>query len=193
VRRYSSDDTPAPYNEKEFAVPAYWARPPQILSAAKGMHRFVWDLRYPAPGAVQRDFPISAVYRDTPIEPLGVLALPGAYVVKLTANGKTFSQPLTLHMDPRATITPPGLLRQFALATKIVDMMNGSFSAISSLKTASPQSPAPSPYEDLVALNNDLATAYDVVEGADRAPTIQAAEAVAALQRRLDAVLKPKR
>jgi len=88
-----------------------------------------------------------------------VLAVPGAYVVKLTANGKTFSQPLTLKMDPRATITPLGLSRQFALATKLADMMNGSFGAISRLRTSNaspnptsspsaspdprPQSPAP--------------------------------------------------
>ena len=207
VRRYASDDTPPPYNEKDFAVPAYWARPTQVLSAAKGHHRFVWDLRYPTPGAVQRDFPISAVYRDTPIEPLGVLAVPGAYVVKLTANGKTFSQPLTLKMDPRATITPLGLSRQFALATKLADMMNGSFAAISRLRTSNassspnptsspsaspdPRPPIPSPYEDLVALNNDLATAYDIVEGSDRAPTIQATRAVLELQSRLNRLLKP--
>jgi hypothetical protein len=40
-----------------------------------------------------------------------------------------------------------------------------------------------------VSLNNDLATAYDVVEGADRAPTVQATKAVAALQQRLRKLL----
>jgi hypothetical protein len=43
---------------------------------------------------------------------------------------------------------------------------------------------------ELIALNNDLATAYDVVEGADRAPTTQATKAVAHLQQRLEALLK---
>jgi hypothetical protein len=37
----------------------------------------------------------------------------------------------------------------------------------------------------LTSLNNDLATAYDVVEGADRAPTPQAFKAVAMLEQRL--------
>ena len=191
VRRYSSDDAPVPLDEKAINVPMYWTRPPQILSAAKGMHRFVWDLRYPAPGAVQRDFPISAIRGDTPLEPLGVLALPGAYVVKLTAGGRTYMKPLTLKMDPRASITPLGLTRQFALATKIAGMMNRTFASIaSSARSESPQSPAPSSQSDLIALNNDLATAYDVVEGADRAPTTQAATAVAHLEQRLNALLK---
>ena len=190
VRRYSSDDPPETIDEKSVNVPMYWARPPQVLPAANGMHRFIWDLRYPRPGAVQRDFPISAVPGATPMEPLGVLALPGAYLVRLTAGGRQSTQPLTLKMDPRATVTPLGLTRQFTLATKIADMMNRSFAAISAASTASPQPSALSPQDDLIALNNDLATAYDVVEGADRAPTSQAAAAVAHLEQRLKALLK---
>jgi hypothetical protein len=148
------------------------------------MHRFVWDLRYPTPGAVQYDYPISAIYHDTPREPLGVIARPGAYTVKLSVGGQSFTQPLTLKMDPRASVTTLGLAQQFALATRIADMMNRSFAAIHS-----PQPPPPSLQSDLETLNNDLATAYDVVEGADRAPTVQAVRAVATLERRLAKLL----
>jgi photosystem II stability/assembly factor-like uncharacterized protein len=191
VRHYASGDTPAPPDEKAINVPTYWARPPQTLSATKGMHRFVWDLRYPAPGAVQRDFPISAIPGDTPLEPLGVLALPGRYIVKLTGGGRTLTQPLTLKMDPRASITPLALSRQFTLATKIAGMMNRTFASITTAaSSASPQSPVPGSHSDLMALNNDLATAYDVVEGADRAPTSQAVAAVTHLEQRLNTLLK---
>ena len=190
VRRYSSSDTPAAVDERSINVPIYWARPPQTLSAARGMHRFVWDLRYPAPGAAQRDFPISAIPGDTPMEPLGVLAVPGVYSVTLTANGRRYTQPLTLKMDPRAAITALGLAQQFALATKIAAMMNRTFAAISASPSASPQPSAQTLKKDLIALNADLATAYDVVEGADRAPTPQASAAVARLEQRLNALLK---
>jgi len=210
VRRYSSDDTdegtglganagrdPSPSN---YNVPMYWARPPRVLPATQGHHRFVWDLRYPAPGAVERDFPISAIYKDTPLEPLGVFAVPGAYTVKLTVNGTTYTQPLTLKMDPRARITPFGLTQQFRLATRIADMMNRSYAAITKplarqsaegATAASPQPPASSLLSDLKTLNADFATAYDVVESADRAPTAQAVKAVAVLEQRLKKLLLP--
>jgi hypothetical protein len=187
VRRYSSADPPEQIDEKELNVPAYWARPPQMLRTTKGMHRFVWDLRYPAPGAVQRDLPISAVYRDTPREPLGVLAVPGVYTVKLSVDGHTFTRQLTLKMDPRATITPLGLSRQYALASRIADMMSRTYAAV---KNPGRERPDSSLQSKLTALNNDLATAYEVVEGADRAPTAQALRTVNELERRLAALLK---
>jgi hypothetical protein len=201
VRRYSSDDKPQPLDEKAFNVPMHWARAPRALSAAAGMHRFLWDLRYPPPNAVQRDFPISAVEGDTPLEPLGVLALPGAYTVTLSAGGRTYTQPLMLKMDPRATITPLGLTQQFTLATKIAGMMNRTFDAISaprnSANRANPENlenhenlEHPENHDSLITLNTDLATAYDVVEGGDRAPTTQAVKAAAHLEQRLRALLK---
>ncbi len=175
IRRYASNDTPAPIDEKELAVPMYWVRQPRVLPATKGLHRWVWDLHYPAPDAFEHDYPISAIYRDTPRGPEGVLAVPGAYTVKLTVGGRTFTQPLTLKMDPRATITPLGLQQQFTLGTKIVDLMHRSFEA------------------KLTDLNNDLATALDVVQGADRAPTTQATKAVADLERRLNSELAKRK
>lgn len=168
VRRYSSEDRPEPVNEQEITVPIYWVRPPRALPRTKGLHRFVWDLRYPAPDAFQHDYPISAIYHDTPREPQGVLAVPGAYTVKLTVGGRTLTQPLTLKMDPRASISPIGLQQQFRLGTKIAQLMQRTFEA------------------KLTDLNNDLATTLDVVQGADRAPTAQAVKAVVDLERKVN-------
>ncbi len=72
VRRYSSNDQP-PQPEKDLNVPTYWIRPPQTLSNEAGMHRFVWDLRYAPPKSLQHEYPISAIYRNTPEEPRGAL------------------------------------------------------------------------------------------------------------------------
>jgi photosystem II stability/assembly factor-like uncharacterized protein len=175
VRRYASDDAPAPVNEKDLPVPMYWVRPARVLSATAGHHRWVWDLHYPAPNAFEHEYPISAIYRDTPRGPEGVLAPPGTYTVTLTIGGRSVSQSLTLRMDPRATITPLGCQQQFALGSKIIDLMNRSYAA------------------KLTQLNGDLATALDVVQGADRAPTAQAVRAVADLERRLKAELAKAR
>ena len=94
VRRYSSADKPE-LQENDLAYPTYWIRPPQIPPAAAGMHRFVWDLRYTPPEAMRHDYPMTAIYHDTPRGPRGPIALPGQYTVKLTVDGKTFTQPLT--------------------------------------------------------------------------------------------------
>ncbi|MDT7690296.1 MAG: hypothetical protein QOE46_3055, partial [Acidobacteriota bacterium] len=116
VRRFRSDDTPAPVDEKELNVPTYWIRPPQILPARAGMQRFVWDLHYPEPKALSHEYPISAIYRDTPRSPLGPSVMPGEYTVKLTVEGRTLARPLKVEIDPRIKTPRAGLEQQFALS-----------------------------------------------------------------------------
>jgi photosystem II stability/assembly factor-like uncharacterized protein len=134
VRQFSSADKPESVNENEINIPTYWIRPPQILSAKRGMHRFLWDLHYPVPDPVQREFPISAIYRDTPRHPLGPSALPGRYTVKLTANGKTYSQPLTIKMDPRVKTSSEDLRAQFDLESQITNAMHRSYAALQQVR-----------------------------------------------------------
>jgi len=50
VRRYSSDDKVTAVNPDALSIPAFWIPAPKVLSAAAGMHRWVWDLR-PTPAA----------------------------------------------------------------------------------------------------------------------------------------------
>jgi hypothetical protein len=123
VRRYASDDKPEPVNEKEQNIPTYWIRPPQRLSTDAGMQRFVWDLHYPPPPAERRAYPISAIYRNTPSEPLGPEVLPGQYTIKLTVSGKAYTQPMTVKMDPRVTTPPEGLAEQFRLSMQCYEGM----------------------------------------------------------------------
>jgi photosystem II stability/assembly factor-like uncharacterized protein len=134
IRRFSSTDKPESVNENAINIPTYWIRPPQILSAKAGMHRFLWDLHYPPPESVQHEYPISAIYRDTPRYPLGPSALPGRYTIKLTANGKTYTQPLTVKMDPRVKTSAEGLHAQFELESKIFDAMHGSYVALQQVR-----------------------------------------------------------
>ncbi|HEY1336557.1 MAG TPA: hypothetical protein VGF59_03565, partial [Bryobacteraceae bacterium] len=52
VRRYSSA-VPAAVDQLPKNVPDYWFGPMPTLSTQPGMHRFVWDLRYPDPPALR--------------------------------------------------------------------------------------------------------------------------------------------
>jgi len=96
IRRYSSEDRPAPVNPEMLNIPAFWRRPPEPLSSAAGMHRWVWDLR-PTPTAGGRRGGADIFGRGGEAR-----ALPGSYTVKLTVNGKSHTQPLAVKMDPRA-------------------------------------------------------------------------------------------
>ncbi len=195
VRRYSSADKPEPH-DKEINVPTYWVRQPTTLSADKGMHRFVWDLHYPPPEAIEHDYPISAIYMDTPRLPLGPAALPGVYTVKLTANGKSSTQPLAVTMDPRVKTSPLGLAQQFRLATRLTDMMHSDSEGLQQVRAARRQTglsastdPLAALDRDLTALNNNLVTVYDLIEGADARPTLQAAKTVVELEHTLTLLL----
>jgi hypothetical protein len=134
VRRFSSDDEPPATDDKELNVPTYWIRPERILSPAPGMHRFVWDLHYPPPDVLEHDYPISAIYRDTPRYPLGPALLPGTYRVKLTLGGESQTQTLTIKIDPRVKASADDLKAQFALETKITDEIHRDYVALTQLR-----------------------------------------------------------
>ncbi len=139
VRRYSSGDKPEVVDPKELNVPTYWVRPPQVLSAAAGMHRFVWGLHYPPVASLRREYPISAIVHDTPLEPLGPRALPGEYTVRLTAAGQTFTQPLTVKMDPRVTTPPDGLNRQWELEMQVAAAIARDYEAVQAVRSVRSQ------------------------------------------------------
>jgi photosystem II stability/assembly factor-like uncharacterized protein len=142
VRRYSSADKPEFIESelmKTLAVPFYWVRQPKTLSADAGMHRWVWDLRYPAPESDRHGYPISAIPHDTPSEPMGPTALPGQYTVRLTANGHTSTAPLTIKMDPRVKVTPAELVRQFTLERQLETIINATYDASAQARSAQEQ------------------------------------------------------
>jgi photosystem II stability/assembly factor-like uncharacterized protein len=141
VRRYASTDKPKALAKIAEAnpIPMYWVRHTQILSAEAGMHRFVWDLHYAAPDSLSHEFPISAIYQDTPEYPLGAWALPGSYTVKLTIDGKNFTQPLAVKMDPRIKTSPADLRKQFEMQSGAVEGMNESFAALAQVHSVRAQ------------------------------------------------------
>ncbi|HVD06433.1 MAG TPA: hypothetical protein VNB89_10460 [Gemmatimonadaceae bacterium] len=129
IRRYASTDTAQPPADVG-NVPAYWLRPTQVLSAAQGMHRFVWDLRHEPPPALTPSYPISAIVHDTPREPRGVRVMPGTYTMRLTANGQRLTQPLVVRMDPRVKTPRAALARQLAVSLQLSAAMRQTFDAL---------------------------------------------------------------
>ncbi|HEV8578714.1 MAG TPA: hypothetical protein VGX68_06480 [Thermoanaerobaculia bacterium] len=109
VRRFGSDETPARPPARQY-FDDDWLQPLVVLPARAGHNRFVWDLHSPRPTGADYDFSIAAVPgMDTPVVPQGLFVLPGKYEIRLTVDGRTLHQPLTVAMDPRVQKTPGDL------------------------------------------------------------------------------------
>jgi hypothetical protein len=134
IRKYASTDVAMPI-PADLVPPTYWIRPPRIPSAKAGAHRFVWDLHYPPPAANEFGYPISAIIHDTPLEPVGPAVLPGKYTIRLTVDGKSFSQPLTVRMDPRVHMTSAQLAQQHSIGVRMLEVTRSAASALKSLGT----------------------------------------------------------
>jgi hypothetical protein len=100
-------------------IPTYWVRPSQTLSADAGVHRFLWDMHYAPLTGVEAEYPISAVPHNTAPQATSPWVMPGTYTVVLTANGKSYTQPLTVKMDPRVKTPAAALAQQFKLSDEL--------------------------------------------------------------------------
>jgi len=94
------------------------------------MHRWVWDLHYPSPRSTRTDYPIAAIPNDTPRSPQGPMAAPGQYSVRLSVNGHTFTEPLTVKMDPRVKASQEGLTLEFQKQKLLAGLMTQNTEAI---------------------------------------------------------------
>ncbi len=132
IRRFTNTDKPDVTEEElqKQLIPLYWTRTPWQLPTTTGMHRWIWDLHYPAPAAVRHDYPIAAIPHDTPRYPLGPTVLPGNYTVRLTVDGKTSTASLILKMDPRVKTSLVGLQKKFETESRLAAIVNESTHAV---------------------------------------------------------------
>ncbi|MGV3710194.1 MAG: WD40/YVTN/BNR-like repeat-containing protein [Gemmatimonas sp.] len=114
LRKYSSEDSVFKPDAATSTVPLYWYRNLKGLSAKAGMHRFTWDVHYqPLDGSTRLGgptLPIASIGYNTVPLPTTPWANPGTYTVRLTVNGKAYTQPITVKLDPR--VKTPALYMQ---------------------------------------------------------------------------------
>jgi hypothetical protein len=118
-----------------------------------GYNRATWDLRLDPPRVVALRTPApdnphifeEPRFRNRPTRPIvhwgiqgaqtaGPLGLPGAYTVRLTANGKTVTQPLTILRDPEIKTTDADLIASTKAQTRIRDAMNATVDMVNKLE-----------------------------------------------------------
>jgi photosystem II stability/assembly factor-like uncharacterized protein len=207
VRRYSSADVPPAMDVKRLGTAPEWFTTPSVVSAAPGVHRFVWPVRYPAPaGVAGRRSGSGGPFAD------GVWAPPGNYNVVLTVNGQTFRQPLTVAPDPRVKLPASAYADQFALAREVEQMRASLAAAVADAGTfvkrtdiseavkrhatevsgtiSVDEFTAPPPAESsLRFISQAIAKLANALDSADSAPTTDARASWASLKPRADAAL----
>ena len=175
VRKFSSEAKPAPA-PRAAPIAAIWRPAPAGISTKPGMHRFVWDLRYPSPGHDDDEEAEFSGFGGGP------QVAPGIYEVRLIANGQTYTQPLTVRLDPRSKASAADLADQLALGLKA----SAKIQECRGVKKGS----AP---DDVVAAcaraTSDLTAVLGVVESADRRPTAAAYALYDDAARRIDAAM----
>ena len=88
-----------------------------------GLNRFVWDTRYPE----ATRFPGMILWAG---ETRGPKLPPGSYQVKLSVEGKTYTQPFEIKPDPRLTVSTSDYAKQVELGLKIRDKLTETHNAI---------------------------------------------------------------
>jgi hypothetical protein len=217
LRRFSSSDQPFEPKPTSYAFPSYWFRPPEKIVTGAGVHRFVWDLRYPTPAVPHPEFGMNtAAGQSTPVEPLGALVLPGTYYVKLDANGKSSIQRLVISMDPRVKTSAEDLQKQFDLEIRIDNALQQGNAALDEIRAfyaqnknnpaiaqklqalsrIEPATPEPGPRRPDKPPTPTLSLSLDTlgrlavtIDSADAAPTAQATKGAEATMKQLQGLI----
>ena len=153
--------------------PNFWVVTPAPLPALAGTNRTNWDLRYEAPPAFSHSFEINANPGLTPASPLGPVAIPGTYTVRLTADGRTSSQTVVVRADPHSPASPVALRAQNALLLKLADAIRLSFEGrdiANALRTAlrgAVPAGAPADMAEVSARAATIVAQLDTVSGLD--------------------------
>jgi hypothetical protein len=157
VRHFSSAAPQSPLDPAKLDVPAWWPRPPMNLSTEAGMHRFVWDMHYPPmPGALRVLDEGQAVEHETPVVPTSPWIMPGDYTVRLTVDGQSHTQPLTVKMDPRVQTSAAQLQQQFDASMQASQEAMAASAALGQVRDLEKQIAARKPSAKLTSYGKQL-------------------------------------
>jgi hypothetical protein len=125
----SSGERTQPPAEASMRAPTLERVGTPALPARAGLNRFVWDLAHAGPW----DANAARAGRNGP------MVLPGTYSLRLTAGGRTETQPLVVRADPRVLrdgVTPAVLREQLAHNLRVRDLVSDANRAAARLRAA---------------------------------------------------------
>jgi len=128
-------DTTASHGRKkkiEGADSASYAPSDSLVTTRAGMNRFVWNLRYED---VKHINEILVDYGTIN----GVMVVPGTYSVRLTADGKSYTQPFVVVNDPRTRVSAADLQAQAAAWFQLRDKLDSTVTSAKHIETMEKQ------------------------------------------------------
>lgn len=131
-----------------------------------GFNRMVWDLRYQSS-------------RSGPRGARGTQALPGKYKARLTVNGISYEQPLTVELDPELKLSKDDLQAQFQISRALSKMQSSVASILSDMGSSGLAREAEKYARPLAAgrsgaapkLRENIDALANLIDGTDGAPT----------------------
>ena len=96
-------------------------------ASTPGLHRYMWDMRYPDAHGIDGGTHLAGGNLRGPV------AVPGAYQVRLKAGGETLTRPLRIAADPRSSATVAELQEQFDLLAMIRDKVSQVHDAVNDI------------------------------------------------------------
>ena len=136
VIRHLSSVPETPVKEAaEPPEPNFWIAPPTSLSTNAGTNRTNWDLRYDAPPAFTHSYEINANPGLTPASPEGPIAMPGVYTLRLTVDGRNYTQSVTVKNDPRSPASVADVHAQHDLMMKVYSGVKQSWDGYNQVAT----------------------------------------------------------
>jgi photosystem II stability/assembly factor-like uncharacterized protein len=112
-------------------APASLDAPPSTLTVKAGLNRLVWNVRH------DQAVTVPGLYVFGTLQ--GRQALPGDYQVRLTAAGRTITEPLAVKLDPRVTTPLAELQAQDDLIVRVDERLNEIHRAVIRLRDARTQ------------------------------------------------------
>ena len=105
------------------SVPLYWPARIRSMPTSAGMHRISWNLRYQPLAAERQEVDATgAVPKRSSPPPSSPWAPAGKYTVRLTVDGQSYTQPLTLRLDPRVTTSASDLAQNNKLSMEMYEL-----------------------------------------------------------------------
>ncbi|MER9677434.1 hypothetical protein [Mesorhizobium sp. M0208] len=119
---FSSDEKHAPFDKKP--------------GTRAGLHRFVWDLRYPGPAKLDHSL---GTWKYKPLapegeDPSGPAVVPGDFRVELQVGDERQTVGFTVVKDPRIATTDEDFAEQFALLQELFGMLSALNQAVNRMR-----------------------------------------------------------